>query len=65
MLAGDIMPETDYTQIRVPITQRDQLKKRALRNFRSIPREIDYLLATVEKIEKNDELAKLAPTKES
>jgi hypothetical protein len=60
------MPESDFTQIRVPIIQRDQLKKRALRNFRSIPREIDYLLATVEKLEKQQDLSKLAqPTKES
>jgi hypothetical protein len=60
------MPENDFTQIRVPITQRDQLKKRALRNFRSIPREIDYLLATVEQLEKQQDLSKLAqPAKES
>jgi hypothetical protein len=45
------MPEDEFTQIRVPKTQRDQLKIRSIRNHRSIPKEIEYLIETVEAME--------------
>lgn len=45
------MAEDDFTQIRVPKTQRDQLKIRSVKNHRSIPMEIEFLIATVEAME--------------
>jgi hypothetical protein len=45
--------------IKVPALIHTKIKKRAERNFRSIPKEVEFLLNTVEKLEKKNELSKL------
>lgn len=51
--------------IRVPKEIHVRIGKRALRNFRSIPKEVEYLLNTVEKLEKQKDESKLAYTEEA
>lgn len=46
------MAESNFTLTRISIESRDKLKVRAIKNHRSMPGELDFLLETVEAMEK-------------
>lgn len=46
------MAESDFTQIRIKKVQRDKLTERAKKHYRTVPGELDFLLETVEAMEK-------------
>lgn len=50
--------------IRVPLDLHSKIEKRAKRNFRSIPKEIEYMHDTIEKLEKQNDLSKPAVSTE-
>lgn len=56
--------DNDTGLIRIPKPLHTKIEKRARRNFRSIPKEVEFMYETIEQLEKKVELSKLAQTQE-